>query len=34
MHFSAGRTDTKLRRKELPRKYDAGDEDQWQTVGR
>ena len=34
MHFSAGRTDTKLRRKELPRKYDAGDEDQWQTPSR
>jgi hypothetical protein len=34
MHFSAGRTDTRLRRKELPRKYDAGNEDQWQTVAR
>jgi hypothetical protein len=35
MHFSAGRTDTRLRTKELPRKYDPfGNEDQWNTCNR
>lgn len=34
MHYSSGRTDTKVRYKELPRKYDAGNEVQWDKVVR
>lgn len=34
MHYSSGRTDTKVRYKELPRKYDAGKEIQWDKIAR
>lgn len=34
MHYSSGRTDTKVRFKEFPRKYDAGNESLWEKVPR
>lgn len=34
MHFSSGRTDTFLRFKELPKKYEGGNENQWDVVTR
>ncbi len=34
MHYSIGRTDTKIRYKELPKKYESGNENQWQKVSR
>lgn len=34
MHFSSGRTDTKLRYKDQPKKYNAGNENQWNKVNR
>jgi hypothetical protein len=34
MHHSSGRTDTKIRYKELPLKYDPGNEIQWDKVSR
>ena len=34
MHFSSGRTDTEIRYKEKPKKYEAGNESQWQKITR
>jgi hypothetical protein len=35
MHYTTNqRTDTKIRYKELPRKYDPGNEIQWDKVSR
>jgi hypothetical protein len=34
MHYSISRTDTEVRFKGLPRKYDSGDENQWDTLSR
>ncbi|MBD3179359.1 MAG: hypothetical protein GF417_06995 [Candidatus Latescibacteria bacterium] len=34
MHYSSGRTDTLLRFKDQPKKYEEGDENQWDTVSR
>lgn len=34
MHFSSGRTDTQIRYKALPKKYEAGTEIQWDQVPR
>jgi hypothetical protein len=34
MHFSAARTDTRLRYLKLTLKYSAGDEEQWEKCDR